>query len=76
MTPEIYLRIVLLALGRDSLATAFTVAEFFANGGKQIILNGLAQYGGYLGTQAVGNQVNPEMLLPIISNTQLAGKFL
>lgn len=76
MAPEIYFRILLLALGRDYVATAFTLGDFFANGGKQIILNSLAQYGGYVGAQAVGNQFTPQILLPIISNTQLASKFL
>ena len=76
MTQQTYFKILLLALGQDSLAAAFTVGEFFANGGKQVIANILVQYVGYLGTQAVGNQVTPEMVLPIIANTQLAGKFL
>ena len=76
MTPDTYFKIFLLAVGKDSLAAAFTLGEFFANGGKQVVVNALVQYGGYLGTQAVGNQVTPEMVLPVIANTQLAGKFL
>ena len=32
--PEIYFRIVLLELGRDCTVTAFTLVDFFANGGK------------------------------------------
>ena len=32
--PEIYFRIVLLALGRDCTVTAFTLVDFFADGGK------------------------------------------
>ena len=76
MTPETYFKILLLSLGRDCFVTAFTGADFFMNGGKQVIFNALVQYGDYVGSQAIGNQVTPEMLLPIIANTQLTGKFL
>ena len=78
MTPnlETYFKIMILALSRESLVTAFTVADFFANGGKQIIINGLVQYAGYLGSQAVGNQLTPEIVLPIVANTKLAGQFV
>ena len=76
MTPEIYFRIVLLALGRDYAVNAFTLVDFFANGGKQVVINSLSQYGGYVGAQAVGNQFTPQILLLFISNTQLASQFL
>jgi len=57
MSPEIYYRIVLLVLARDSVAMGFSLADFFANGGKQILLNNAAQYGGYIAATAVGNTV-------------------
>jgi hypothetical protein len=33
-------------LGRESVAMAFSVADFFANGEKQFLINSAAQYGG------------------------------
>lgn len=38
MSPETYYRIVFLMLARDSVALGFSLANFFANGGKEILL--------------------------------------
>ena len=46
MSLETYYRIVLLMLARDSVALGFSLVNFFANGGKQILINSAAQYGG------------------------------
>lgn len=48
MSPETYYRIVFLMLARDSVALGFSLANFFANGGKEILINSAAQYGGYI----------------------------
>jgi hypothetical protein len=55
---------------------AFSVADFFANGGKQILLNSAAQYGGYIAATAVGNTITPSILLPFFANSKLAADFL
>lgn len=36
MNPEIYLKILLLALGQNLLVKGFSLADFFANGEKQL----------------------------------------
>ena len=46
MSPETYYKVVLLLLARDSVALGFSLANFFANGGKEILINSAAQYGG------------------------------
>ena len=76
MTPNTYFKILLLVLGQDSFVRAFTIADFLANEGKQVLVNASAQYGAYIGSQAIGNQVTPEIVLPVIANLPLAGKFL
>ena len=48
MSPETYYKIMLIMLARDSTVMAFSLADFFANGGKQILINTAAQYGGYI----------------------------
>ena len=74
MNPETYFKIMILALGRESLVTAFTVLDLFTN--KQVLVNGVAQFAGYVGTNAIGNHMTPEIMLPILTNTKLAVKFL
>ena len=64
MSPETYYKIVLLLLARDSVALGFSLANFFANGGKEILINSAAQYGGYIAATAVGNSITPEILIP------------
>jgi len=76
MSPETYSKIVLLMLGRESVAMAFSVADFFANGGKQILLNSAAQYGGYIAATTVGNTITPSILLSFFTNSKLAADFL
>ena len=61
MSPETYYKILLLMLGRDLVAVGFQLADFFANGGKQIVINGAAQYGGYIPATAVGNPITSSM---------------
>jgi hypothetical protein len=76
MSPETYYKIVLLMLSRDSVAMGFSLADFFANGGKQILLNTAAQYGGYIASTAVGNTLTPSILIPVVANSKLAADFL
>lgn len=76
MAPETYYKIVLLMLAKDSVALGFSVANFFANGGKEILVNSAVQYGGYIAAKAVGNSVTPAILIPIIANSKLATDFL
>ena len=74
MDPNTYFKIMILALGRESLVTAFTVFDLLTN--KQVLVNGVAQFAGYVGTNAIGNHMTPEIMLPILTNTKLAVKFL
>lgn len=76
MSPETYYKIVFLILTRDTVAFGFSLANFFANGGKQVLINSAAQYGGYIASTAIGNNIGPSILLPIISNSKLAGDFI
>ena len=76
MSPETYYRIVFLMLARDSVALGFSLANFFANGGKEILFNSAAQYGGYIAATAVGNSITPEILIPVFANSKLATDFL
>lgn len=76
MSPETYYRIVLLLLARDSAALGFSLANFFANGGKQILINAATQYGGYCVGKAVGNSITPSIVLPIFANSKLAADFV
>jgi hypothetical protein len=76
MSPQTYYKIVLLMLTRDSLALGFSIANFFANGGKTILINSAAQYGGYIAATAVGNSIAPQILIPIFANSKLAADFL
>ena len=76
MSPETYYKIVLLMLCRNSVAVGFSLADFFANGGKQILLNTAAQYGGYIAATAVGNTLTPSILIPVFANSKLAADFL
>ena len=55
MNPEMYFKILLLTLGRNTLVTAFSLADFFANGCKQILINSAAQYDGYFAAKTAGN---------------------
>lgn len=47
MPPEIYFRIALLMMSRDLLTTAFSIPEFLAQGGGEILKNVGAQAVGY-----------------------------
>ena len=76
MSPETYYKVVLLLLARDSVALGFSLANFFANGGKEILINSAAQYGGYIAATAVGNSITPEILIPVFANSKLATDFL
>lgn len=76
MSPETYYKVVFLLLARDSVALGFSLANFFANGGKEIIINGAAQYGDYIAARAVGNSITPEILIPVFANSKLATDFL
>ena len=76
MSPETYYKIVFLLLARDSVALGFSLANFFANGGKEILINSAAQYGGYIAATAVGNSITPEILIPVFANSKLATDFL
>ena len=76
MNPEIYFKILLLTLGRDAVATAFLLADFFANDSKQILINSAAQYGGYFAAKTVGNQIFPSIIIPIVANSKLSADFL
>jgi len=44
ISPQTYLKLIWLVLGKEAAVTAFTFTEFLANGGKQIILNSPLQY--------------------------------
>lgn len=57
MAPESYYRIVLLMLAQESFALGFSLANFFTNGGKDVLINSAAQYGGYIATTTVGNAI-------------------
>lgn len=46
MAPEYFYKIVFLMLARESAVAAFSVADFFANDGKTILINSAAQWGG------------------------------
>ena len=63
-------------MARDSVALGFSLANFFANGGKEILINSAAQYGGYIAATAVGNSITPEILIPVFTNSKLATDFL
>ena len=76
MSPETYYKVVFLLLARDSVAMGFSLANFFANGGKEILINSVAQYGGYIAATAVGNSLTPEILIPVFVNSKLAIDFL
>ena len=76
MSPETYYKVVLFLLTRDSVALGFSLANFFANGGKEILINSAAQYGGYIAATAVGNSITPEILIPVFANSKLATDFL
>lgn len=76
MNPEIYFKILLLTLGRDTVSTAFSLADFFANDGKQILINSAAQYGGYFAAKTVVNQIALSILIPIVANSKLGTDFL
>jgi len=76
MNPEIYFKILLLTLGRDTVVTAFSLAAFFANVGKQILINSAVQYRGYFAAKTVGNQIVPSILIPIVANSKLGVDFL
>ena len=76
MSPETYYKILLIILARNSTVVAFSLADFFANGGKQILINTAAQYGGYIAATAVGNNITPSILIPILANSKLATDFL
>ena len=76
MSPETYYKIVLLMLAKDSVALSFSLGNFFANGGKEILVNTAAQYGGYIAAKAVGNSVTPAILIPIVANSKLASDFI
>ena len=76
MTPEIYFKILLLVLGRDVLVTSFSLADFVANDGKQILINSAAQYGGYFAAKTVGNEIVPSILIPVVTNSKLGVDFL
>lgn len=58
------------------MVTAFTLADFFANDGKQVLINSAAQYGGYFAAKAVGNTIVPSILIPIVANSKLGADFL
>ena len=76
MSPETYYKVVLLILARDSVALDFSLAKKFASGGKEILINSAAQYGGYIAATAVGNSITPEILIPVFANSKLATDFL
>lgn len=76
MDPETYYKILLIMLARDSSVMAFSLVDFFANGGKQILINTAAQYGGYIAATAVGNNITPSVLIPVLTNSKLANDFL
>ena len=58
------------------MVTGFSLANFFANGGKQILVTSAAQYGDYFAAKAVGNVITPSIIIPIIANSKLADDFL
>ena len=72
MSPETYYKIVLLMLAQDSVAMGFSLVNFFANGGKQILMNSAAQFF----ATSVGNTITPEILVPIFANSKLAADFI
>ena len=63
-------------LARESIALGFSLTNFFANGGKEILINSAAQYGGYIAATAVGNSITPAILIPIFANSKLATDFI
>ena len=58
------------------MVTAFSLADFFANDGKQVLINRAAQYGGYFAAKAAGNTIVPSILIPIVANSKLGADFL
>lgn len=76
MSPETYYKIMLFTMGRFILVIGFSVGDFFANGGKQILINSIAQYGGYIGATTVNNVMTPLILIPIVSNLNIAKDFI
>lgn len=75
MTTETYFKILLVLFYKDSVALGFSLAEFFANDGKKILLNSVAQYGTYITATAINNQFTPAILFPFFANSKLVSDY-
>jgi len=68
MPPEIYLRIILLTMGRDIIVSSFSMVEFLSHGGGEIVKNVGAQALGYGFGVLTNRPIEPiKFLPPIIS---------
>ena len=75
MTPEIYCSVLLMTVLQNSVVTAFSLANFFANDGTKILVNSAAQYAGYLFTQLPQNQITMTVV-PVLYNTWVTGNYV
>ena len=76
MTVQTYYKILLMILFQQSTITAFSLVDFFATNGKEVLINSAAQYGGYVASKAVGNNLTFSILMPVIANSKLATQFM
>jgi len=76
MNPYSFFKIVFFVLAYGTGGSAFSINNFFANDGKQVLFNGVVQYGAYVGGQAVGNHLSPAILFPIVANSKVAADFI
>lgn len=76
MNPYSFFKIVFFVLAYGTGGSAFSINNFFANDGKQVLFNGVVQYGAYVGAQAVGNHLSRAILFPIVANSKVAADFI
>ena len=77
MPPEVYFRIALIMMSRDLLSSAFSIPEFIAQGGGEIIKNVGAQALGYgFGVLTDRPFEAGKLLPPIISSAPQAYDFV
>ena len=72
INPVTYSRIIFIIWAQNSVVAAFSVADFLANGGKQVLVNAAAQYAGYM----LANPENLNNLVPICANSKVALDFI
>lgn len=76
MPLDIYLRILLVALARESIISVFNLTDFWIKrGGKKISVNSLILYCTYIATQYENNNIISQILFPFISNIELLNQY-